>query len=475
MTHYSNVKDDALPDSVASKELIERGRKQANEADRLRQRGAEATKHMVLDCVLGNTISKDDAIVIIDYFPTAASEVTTCAKQLELARASGEETSIKQKMIGIAFVTTAKEQECLDAMHRHTVYESWFTGRIALPSIGRIGAKQLPADERPTPPNAPKLQIGYIAPDTQNDSKPYLVLPDAIAERFKASQPIAQQWDTFALAHIKKYGKPPARLYGKLREETGVPIVVDDVIKISLPAAREDDQHVVALHDPENIKDSIDDVLISFQMYTEKKVKVVVTEALEIWFDGAGLDCDTKVLSKLTTPVLAFGCGKYDFSEDRERGIKFECANDLEYLTMVGSDGSKDTNTVCMLMATITNKTGKSMKLSYHDKTPMTDDVGTTMTNRWNLKVKKGVVFQPAIVDVGGRAAQNKPVGFADSGAVFVDKYGKLPSDNALIVFDCEIVNSEKDASQATIRPICPKLVLKADFTILKGKFVKLT
>ena len=39
MTHYSNVKDDALPDSVASKELIERGRKQANEADRLRQQG----------------------------------------------------------------------------------------------------------------------------------------------------------------------------------------------------------------------------------------------------------------------------------------------------------------------------------------------------------------------------------------------------------------------------------------------------
>ena len=126
-------------------------------------------------------------------------------------------------------------------------------------------------------------------------------------------------------------------------------------------------------------------------------------------------------------------------------------------------------------MATITNQTGKSMKLSYHDKTPMTDDVGTTMTNRWDLKVKKGVVFQPAIVDVGGRAAQNKPVGFADSGAVFVDKYGKLPSDNAMIVFDCEIVNSEKDASQATIRPMCPKLVLKADFTILKGKFVKLT
>ena len=54
-----------------------------------------------------------------------------------------------------------------------------------------------------------------------------------------------------------------------------------------------------------------------FYYYKEKKCKVVVTESLEIWIDGTGLDADSKVLPTIATPVFAFGCGVYEFKDTR--------------------------------------------------------------------------------------------------------------------------------------------------------------
>jgi hypothetical protein len=195
-----------------------------------------------------------------------------------------------------------------------------------------------------------------------------------------------------------------------------------------------------------------------------------LTDTLEVWLDGTGIDANI-VLPKYTTTLFSFGCGTWSFNKSAS-GIPFIIVSDTQCISLVQPDGTKETNTVAAIMQKVSAKTGKTVKLAYHDKEQLLED-GALVANRYKFTLRKDVHYCPDAVDVTARNAEGKPLTMIEFGAAFIGKFCSMPSKHATIMFECELVPSATDPTTITLRPTLPKLIMTTDFAIEKGKFVR--
>ena len=106
-----------------------------------------------------------------------------------------KDIGIDCKIAGMAF--TDSPQESMFHLRRFTdrVYNDWYLGHHALPSLGKIGPKELPDDEKPAPVPKPLFKLGYIIEDDAQRS--YLAFPDAVRDRFAGNAACCALWDRF--------------------------------------------------------------------------------------------------------------------------------------------------------------------------------------------------------------------------------------------------------------------------------------
>ena len=119
MVAYRNVVEDTLPDKVTDM----RGRRQTKDSDRLRQRGPIVTLAMVQDLIIGNGLKHNNGISIIEYFPTAAAEWSSCARNIAASSDPTIVSGCPQKVYGLAFAESMAEKRCLEAQQGQELYE----------------------------------------------------------------------------------------------------------------------------------------------------------------------------------------------------------------------------------------------------------------------------------------------------------------------------------------------------------------
>ena len=72
------------------------------------------------------------------------------------------------------------------------LFDDWFNGKIALPSIGRVKSKNIPSDELPSEPDFPALKVGYFGKTKMGNYT--LGFADSIGARFKNNDVLHSRW-----------------------------------------------------------------------------------------------------------------------------------------------------------------------------------------------------------------------------------------------------------------------------------------
>ena len=479
MVAYRNVVEDTLPDKVTDM----RGRRQTNDSDRLRQRGAAVTLAMVQDLIVGNALEAKNGIFIIEYFPTAAAEWSTCARNIATNTDPTALSGCPQKVYGLAFAESMTEKRCLEAQQGHELYEQWYKGDISLPGAGKVGAKSLMPDDLPPPPQQPLLKVAYIyEASSKIGHGPRLVLPSALKDKFAHRDETAEMWDTFVHAHHAKYGTIPESVRAAQEHATNAepkaavePICVANDIDLSQGVSDPQADIPITLYDAQDLVDTLNDVSLAAPLLNHKPTGISLvhtSDQLEVWLDCTTMAEDSKVLPRNSTVLFGFGCGSWAFNATT--GIKFEVKSDVQPVTLIGADGTKTTNMICAIIHEISTKSGKHVKLAYHDKEQLKDAGGVPLQNRMAFTVRKDVRFKASPLDVESRTAEGKPIMINEFGAAFAGKEQQLPSKYCEVTFDMESVPSATDPTSVTLRPIAPKLVLSHSITAIKGKFVRL-
>ena len=147
MVAYVSPDPDDLPEAIGALDRVRR----LSAGDRQRQHGPVATTTILKAVFSGMQFSADSAVCVVDWHCSYIGDWMKAVRTIQNQMLNGtNDPSMPSKVWGLAFSDTEEEAIFVNSMLQDELDEAWYDGTLAVPTIGRVGPKDMPSNQYPT-------------------------------------------------------------------------------------------------------------------------------------------------------------------------------------------------------------------------------------------------------------------------------------------------------------------------------------